>query len=224
MEIKTKQELEELVSNNLGLVHSIANKFRSRGIEYDDLFSAGCLGLVKALKAFEPERGVRLSTYAVPVIMGEIKRLFREGGSIKVSRSLREQAIKILREKNNYYTKYGKEPTISELAEITSLTTEEITEAIGTLQPSLSLTLINDDTEFEEADIKVESIEEEITDILSLNQAIKLLDENDRRLIVLRYFKNLTQTQTAEILGTSQVWVSRREQKILQKIRLHLTG
>jgi RNA polymerase sigma factor (sigma-70 family) len=119
---------DQTVQENLGLVHSCCKKFRGRGIEYDDLFSAGCLGLIKAVNNFNPDLGLQLSTYAVPVILGEIKRLFRDGGTIKVSRSVRELGLKISRAKEHFTLMQGREPTVSELADLTCSTPEDVAE------------------------------------------------------------------------------------------------
>ncbi len=214
---------EILITENLGLVHSCAHRFTGRGIEYEDLFQAGCMGLVKAFDAFDTERGVRFSTYAVPVILGEMRRLFRDGGTVKVSRSLKELSLKATREREIFILKKGREPTVSELAEILEVTEEEVTEAICAGAPVISLTA-GEDEGGGQADIPVESPEEQITERLSVLKAISDLEERDKRLIQLRYYENKTQTQTAQILGMTQVQVSRREKKILEILRKELTG
>ncbi len=204
--------------DNLGLVHLCANRFRNRGIEYEELYSAGCIGLVKAVKAFDDSRGVKFSTYAVPVILGEIKRLFRDGGSVKVSRSLKELSIKITREREIYVKKTGREPTVSELAEIVQTDETSVAEAINVSIPPVSLTESTDDGE-SQIDVPVESPDIEIGDILSLRQILDMLDENDKKLIQLRYYQGLTQIQTAKILSMTQVQVSRKEKKLLLFMR-----
>ncbi len=204
--------------DNLGLVHLCANRFRNRGIEYEELYSAGCIGLVKAVKAFDDSRGVKFSTYAVPVILGEIKRLFRDGGSVKVSRSLKELSIKITREREIYIKKTGREPTVSELAEIVQTDETTVAEAINVSIPPVSLTESTDDGE-SQIDVPVESPDIEIGDILSLRQILDMLDENDKKLIQLRYYQGLTQIQTAKILSMTQVQVSRKEKKLLLFMR-----
>ncbi|MBE6900682.1 MAG: sigma-70 family RNA polymerase sigma factor [Ruminococcaceae bacterium] len=214
---------EILITENLGLVHSCAHRFAGRGIEYEDLYQAGCMGLVKAFDAFDTERGVRFSTYAVPVILGEMRRLFRDGGTVKVSRSLKELSIKTTRERENFVLKNGREPAVSELAEILSETEENITEALCAAAPVVSLT-IGEDEGGGQADVPVESPEDEITERLSVIKAVSDLDEKDRMLIKLRYYESKTQTQTAEMLGMTQVQVSRREKKILEILRKKLTG
>ena len=187
---------EATVEENLGLVRLCAGRFRGRGIEYEELYSAGCMGLVKAVKAFDSGRGVRFSTYAVPVILGEIRRLFRDGGAVKVSRSLKERAMKISREAQKLEHLLGREPTVSEISRAAGLSVEEVSEAICVMQPDVR-----------------------ITDSIALSQALEGLDGRDRRLIYLRFFANLTQQQTAEKLGMTQVQVSRREKKVLLYLR-----
>ncbi len=212
-----------LITENMGLVHSCAHRFTGRGIEYDDLFQAGCMGLVKAFDAFDTERGVRFSTYAVPVILGEMRRLFRDGGTVKVSRSLKELSIKATRERENFILKNGREPTVSELSEILEVSGEEVTEALCAAAPVVSLT-IDEDEGGGQADIPVESPENEITERLSVIKAVSDLDERDRFIIRYRYYENKTQTETAKILGMTQVQVSRREKKILEILRKELIG
>ena len=207
-----------LAQDNLGLVHLCANRFRSRGIEYDDLYSAGCVGLLKAVRAFDPQRGAMFSTYAVPVILGEIKRLFRDGGTLKVSRSLKELSLKITAVREQFLMKNGTEPTLSQLASLCGCSEESVIEAINVSTVPVSLTADSGD-ESRTIDIPVDPPDEEITDKLSLRQVLSTLDDSDRKLICLRYFKGLTQTQTAKVLGMTQVQVSRREKKILGSMK-----
>ncbi|NMA79885.1 MAG: sigma-70 family RNA polymerase sigma factor [Clostridiales bacterium] len=214
---------KERIENNLGLVHSCAHRFRGRGIEYEDLYGAGCVGLIKAASGFDESRGWRFSTYAVPVILGEIKRLFRDGGAVKVSRSLKELSMKTVRNREIYMNKYGREPTISELAQMMDVTPEQVAEAMSASLPPISLTVSEDDGGGQ-IDIPVNAPEEKIADILSLKQAINTLEVKDRKLIILRYINNKTQTETAKLLGMTQVQVSRREKKILMQLREGLTG
>ena len=213
---------DSLVENNLGLVHLCANRFRGRGIEYDDLYGAGCVGLVKAASAFDTERGVKFSTYAVPVILGEIKRLFRDGGSVKVSRSIRELGMRLSRAREQFTVTSGREPTVSELAELTGSSAEDVAEAIAVNLPPVSLTDNSDSEDSKgsgQIDVAVPAPDTELVDILSLRQALQTLDESDRKLIYFRYFKDMTQTKTAKALGMTQVQVSRREKKLLMRLR-----
>lgn len=216
---KLKQPLAE---ENLGLVHLCANKFRGRGIDYEDLYSAGCLGLLKAVKAFDINRGVKFSTYAVPVILGEIKRLFRDGGSVHVSRSLKDLSMKLQKVCSEFVQKEGREPTVSELAEATGASESDISEALCASQPLLSLTASDDDEG--QLDIPVEAPDEAIVDLLALRQIMLALPEKDRMLLELRYFRNLTQSAAAKILGLTQVQVSRQEKKLLAQMRKELLG
>jgi len=207
---------DEFIESNLPLVHSLANRFRGRGIEYEELFAAGSMGLVKAYDNFDHTRGLCFSTYAVPVILGEIKRLFRDGGTVKVSRSLKELSLKAARERDRLLAA-GKEPRISDIAESLGVSNEVAAEAISASVPPLSLSPASDDDAALE--IPVGSGEERLVDRLALQQCLSELDEADRKLILLRYVKELTQCQTAALLGMTQVQVSRRERKILSALR-----
>ena len=208
-----------LAEENIGLVHLCANKFRGRGIEYEELYSAGCMGLVKAVRGFDPERGVKFSTYAVPVILGEIKRLFRDGCSVHVSRGLKELSMQVQKFCDEIRMKEGREPGIAELADLAGVSREEISEALCVLQPVLSLTSGEDESQI---DIPSEAPDEAIVDTLALRQIIKELSPNDRALLELRYFRELTQAKTAKALGMTQVQVSRREKKLLSMMRKEL--
>lgn len=209
---------DEFITANIPLVHSLANRFRGRGIEYEELFSAGSLGLVKACDSFDSERGVCFSTYAVPVILGEIRRLFRDGGTVKMSRSLKELSLKVQRAREELM-KGGSEPTLSKLAEHLGISLEDVAEAVRASVPPMSL----DDGEFGGVDVPVESAENSLIDKLALRQCLDRLSEEDRTLIVLRYFRNMTQSEAAQLLGTSQVQISRRERRILDELRRQMT-
>ncbi len=209
---------------NLGLVHAAANRFKGRGIEYDELFSAGCLGLVKACDRFDESRGLCFSTYAVPLILGEIKSLFRRGGALKVSRSLKELSLKVGRARDEYIARFGCEPTVTELSKLAGVSEEQTVEALCACRRPLSLTApLDEDDTSSLSDIPVDSGEERLAERLSLRQELERLPENDRRLIELRYFRSLTQSQTAKFLGTSQVQICRREKKILSLLRERLS-
>ena len=212
---------DSFIEENLGLVHLCANRFRGRGIEYDDLYGAGCIGLMKAAKGFDNERGVKFSTYAVPVILGEIKRLFRDGGTIKVSRSIKELSMRAMRIREKFAMNSGREPTISELAQLCETSEDAIVEALSVSLPPISLTATLDDSQ-SQTDIPVDSPDNEIADMLSLKQVMHELEAKDRQLIYLRYFSNKTQTETAKALAMTQVQVSRREKKLLNQMRCAL--
>lgn len=208
----------QTAEKNLGLVHLCANRLKGRGIEYEDLYSAGCIGLVKAAKAFDDTRGVQFSTYAVPVILGEMKRLFRDGGTVKVSRSIKELSLKIVRERESFMKKNGREPLISELASILDVDQVHIIEALSAVQPVVSLTSSSDDSDGQ-IDIKIDAPDIDIGDSIALKQVMSGLSQTDKQLIYLRYYKNLTQSNTAKILGMTQVQVSRKEKKLLTYMR-----
>ncbi len=208
----------ELVQNNLGLVHSCANKFRGRGTEYDDLFQAGCVGLIKAANNFDESRGFAFSTYAVPVILGEIKRIFRDGGSVKVGRTLKEKSRHAMKIRDEMTTELGREPTVSELAKKLNVDIHTAAELITVSMPTISLTA-TDENGSSQLDIPTDPPEELISEKMALQSVLASLEKRDKQLIELRYFKGLTQVKTAEKLGMSQVQVSRREKVILQKMR-----
>ena len=201
--VSDKTRREAFITQNLGLVHACAGRFRGRGIEYDDLYGAGCMGLVKACDNFDPERGVCFSTYAVPVILGEIKKLFRDGGTVKVSRSLKELSLKINAERERCLKRTGQEPGVTELAETLGTTPEQIALAIRAALP-------------------MESPEEALSDRIGLSEVMDRLDSGDRQLIRLRFFAGRTQSETARVLGTTQVQISRRERRILKWMREQL--
>lgn len=212
------KDKDKFISDNLRLVHSCCTKFRKKGIEYDDLFQAGCIGLIKAVNGFDESRGLMFSTYAVPVILGEIKRMFRDGGSVKVGRSLKELSLKVTRENERLLKSLGREPTVGEIAEVLNVSPESVTEALCAAQPTVSLTVENDDG-ISETEIAVESEGDKLIERISLNEVLDTLSENDRKLITLRYYGSKTQTETAKQLGMTQVQVSRRERVILSKMR-----
>ena len=212
---------EQTISENIGLVHSCAHRFKGRGIEYDDLFQAGCMGLCKAVDAFDTQRGVKLSTYAVPVILGEMRRLFRDGGAVKVSRTLKELSLRIGRAREQLALALGREPSVSELAQAMELPEEQVVEALCAAAPPLSLTESDEDGGGQ-IDLPADSPEDQLADVISLNQVVEKLEDKDRALIELRYYSGMTQVQTAARLGMTQVQVSRREKKILGILRQQL--
>ena len=220
--VSDKTRRSVFMEKNLGLVHSCAGRFRGRGIEYDDLYSAGCMGLVKACDGFDETRGVCFSTYAVPVILGEIKKLFRDGGTVKVSRSIKELGLRINAARERHMKLYGAEMTVGQLAEELGETPEAVALAIRASMPAMSLTPETDDGDDRQMDIPVASPEEELSDKISLEEVLDSLSEQDRTLIRLRFYGNRTQSDTAKLLHTTQVQVSRRERKILQLMRMKL--
>ncbi len=209
---------EDFINQNMGLVHACAKRFRNKGIEYEDMIQAGCIGLIKAVDRFDEERGLKFSTYAVPAILGEIKRLFRDGGSVKVGRSLKELALKANKINSEHIVKTGKDLTINELAKVLETDPEQVALALSAGAVPVSLTAYDDEGRTE-IEIPVESHDEKLSEIIALKQIIKDLDSKDKAIIILRFFKNQTQVKTAKILGMSQVQVSRREKIILKNIK-----
>ncbi len=223
MSLNLKQkdlQREKFIEQNLGLVHSCANRFRGKGIEYEEMYAAGCVGLVKAYDAFDTRRGVQFSTYAVPVILGEIKKLFRDGGMVNVTRSIKELSLKVNYARDTLQKKLGQEPTLREIAAELDVPVEEIARAVSAATPPMSLTAAFEDEDGQsEFDIPIESAEEELTNMMGLKYAISDLDSEEKKIIYLRFFKNMTQAATAQQLGKTQVQISRKERKIIQKMR-----
>ena len=209
---------DEFIEGNLPLVHKLANRFRGRGVEYEELYAAGCVGLVKAVDRFEPERGLCFSTYAVPVILGEIRRLFRDGGSVKISRSLKELSVKAARLRDQLSA--NGEPRISDIAQALGVTPEEAAEALCAGIPPVSLD--HGGEAGETLPVQSASGEDALIDRLALRQCLSELSGEDREILMLRYFRRKTQSETAQILGMTQVMVSRRERKLLKELREQL--
>ena len=212
---------EQAVTDNLGLVHTCARRFMGRGIEYDDLFQAGCVGLVKAVDGFEPQRGLCFSTYAVPLILGEMRHLFREGGAVKVSRSLRSLSLQVGRLREKLLSLHGREPSVEELAAELGIEPALAAQAVCVALPPLSLTR-QEEGEEGQIDLPCDSPEETVTDKLALRQVLHTLSPTDRTLIEMRYLRRMTQQATADQLGMTQVQVSRRERAILLQMRRRL--
>lgn len=213
---------DELILNNLGLVGSCASRFIGKGVDYEDLYSSGCIGLIKAADGFDESLGFAFSTYAVPAILGEIRRVFRDGGAIKISRSLKEKARELLLVKERLEKEFGVEPTVSELAEAMGISISETAQLLCVSQPTVSLTADNDDEN--QIDIPTDDEYSPIDNRLTIEKILNQLPENDQKLIKLRFFDCLTQSKTADILGVSQVQVSRKEKAILNDMRKKLTG
>lgn len=203
------------IEENLGLVHSCARRFTGRGVDYEDLVQAGCVGLIKAVDNFDGERGFSFSTYAVPVILGEIKRIFRDDGTVKVSRIIKDRGRKISYIKEEFSRINGHEPTVGDISSILGISEEETAQAINASLPVFSLTPAEDGDSRGEFDVPTESYDAEIADKIALRQIMEQLEDRDKKLIEYRYFKGLNQTKTAELLNMNQVWVSRREKAIL---------
>lgn len=210
---------EQLVVENSGLVWSVARRFFGRGVEPDDLYQLGCIGFLKAIDGYDPLRGTQFSTYAVPKIGGEIRRFLRDDGPIKVSRGLKEQALRIRRARERLCAQLGREPKVSELADATGLSAEEIAAAELAAEAPDSLQQENSDGLTLESGIGGEDMEERLVESVTLRDAIAQLDDREQLLIRLRFFKGLTQQRTAKVLGVSQVQVSRLEKKALEQLR-----
>ena len=206
-----------MIEENIGLVHSIAKRFTGRGVDYEDLFQSGCIGLIKAVDHFDESKGFKFSTYAVPVIMGEIRRLFRDGGAIKVSRSLKEKSVRAQVLKERFAKKELREPTVGELSQMLGCDINETAAILNVINPMLSLNSFGEDGD-ENMDIPVDE-QDEMFDRLSLSQVMETLSSREKELIDYRYFKGQTQSVTAKALGVSQVQVSRKEKEILKKLR-----
>ncbi len=223
MSTTANQNLKErdiFIKNNLGLVHACANRFRGKGVEYEEMYAAGCVGLIKAYDAFDSNRGVQFSTYAVPVILGEIKKLFRDGGMIKVTRSVKELSLKVNYAKDTLQKQTGVEPGIKEISEVLNVPQEEVAQAILASTPPMSLTSAYEDEDGQcEFDVPVESSEESMTNMMGLKYAISDLNSEEKKLIYMRYFLGKTQATTASLMGKTQVQVSRQERRIILKLR-----
>lgn len=215
-------ERNRLVSENMGLVHACANRFRGRGVDYEDLVQSGCIGLLKAAEGFDESRGFMFSTYAVPAIIGEIKRIFRDGGAVKVGRSDKEKARNLLALRDEMTNELGRAPSISELAEKAGYEVAETSQLLCASMPVLSLTVDDESGECSEIDVTTGDTTEEMGDSIALKAAVENLSDRDRKIVEFRYFSGLTQTVTAKKLGMTQVQVSRREKVILQELRKKL--
>ena len=215
-----KEASEALVRENSGLIWSVARRFLGRGTDQDDLYQLGCLGFLKAVEGFDLEYGTQFSTYAVPKIAGEIRRFLRDDGAVKVSRTLKEQAASIKTVRSQLTQSLGREPTVTEIGEVTGLTAEEIAMAETATAATESIHRETGEDGFCLEDILTDSESEEIlVERISLKQAISRLSEREAMVIDLRYFHGLTQERVAKVLGVSQVQVSRIEKKALANLR-----
>ncbi len=210
--------LATLVNDNMGLVKSLAVRFRDRGTETEDLIQIGTIGLIKAIRGFDEGFGTRFSTYAVPLICGEIKKYLRDDGMIKVSRELKRRSAVLCREKQRIVTETGREPHISELAKVSGMSVEEATRAldataaVGSLYDGGEGELSPEETLWED---NVAAFSESF----ALKQAIKRLPEEEKQIILLRYYRGMSQACTARCLGLTQVKISRKEKKIMEKLK-----
>ncbi len=214
---------EELVKNNVPLIKSIINRFKGKGVEYDDLYQIGCIGFLKAISNFDESFNVKFSTYSVPMIIGEVKRYMRDNGAIKVSRSIKILANKINKYIDAYSLANSIAPTIEHIAEKFSVTPDEVTIALDSAKLPLSLyDKFDDDDDAPELMDKLSygDTEEKLVDKIHLLNIISSLTEREKKILVLRYFRDKTQGEIAKNLGVSQVQISRLETKIIDKIRV----
>ena len=218
------QACEQVLLENNGLIWSVVRRYYGRGVEPDDLYQLGCLGFLKAVRGFDPAFGTQFSTYAVPKIAGEIRRFLRDDGPVKVSRGLKERGAGIRGARSRLSAQLGREPTLSELAQDTGLTPEEIAAAETATEPVISL-----QAETGEGGLTLEGMlssgqeEEGVIERLTLRSAIGTLPEREQQVLLLRYYRGMTQMNTARVLGVSQVQVSRLERKALERLRQELT-
>lgn len=206
-----------LCENNMGLVRTVAGAFRERGVELEDLMQIGTIGLIKAIRGYDASYGTVFSTYAVPLIMGEIKKYLRDDGIVKVSRTIKRNAQLVSKKRDQLSTELGREPTLSELSAAAGLTDEETLSALEASSPILSFDAQYGDITLENL-IGTDNIGEAVERI-ALHQAIKKLEREEQTIIRLRFFKNMTQSQVASALGSTQVKISRQEKKIVAKLR-----
>lgn len=211
---------ERLLQENVGLIWSVVRRFYGRGAEPDDLYQLGCLGFLKAIEGYDPAFGTQFSTYAVPKIAGEIRRFLRDDGAIKVSRTIKEQAVMLRSLRSRLTLELGREPHLSEVAEASGLTVQEIAVIDTAMLPadSLQRPAGEDGCSLEQL-LPGERIEEKIIESVSLNDAISHLEPRQQMVIRMRYFRGMTQEKTAGVLGVSQVQVSRLERKALKSLR-----
>lgn len=220
-----KEALETLISENIGLVKNIARRFFGRGTEYEDIVQIGTIGMIKAAKSFDESYNTVFSTYAVPLIIGEIRRYFRDDGMIKVSRDIRKKGSAILRAKEEFQKEHQRDPKISELAQICAMPEEEIIYALDASSPvsSLQESVGGDgNATIEEMTASDSNEIETVIDNIALKEAISHLCEEQQKIVHLRFFKELSQQQTADILGLTQVKISREEKKIFALLRKEL--
>lgn len=226
----SKEDMTKLIEDNSRLVWSIVRRFNGRGYDIEDLYRIGSIGLIKAIQRFDTSFEVRLSTYAVPYILGEIKRFIRDDGPIKISRSIKELNIKIIELQKEYLNKYGKEITLEQLAKELKTSKEDIAMALDSARPVNSI----EDSQYRDnkTDKTISLIdqlssgkdeENEITNRITIKKLISELKDNEKEVILLRYYKGKTQMQVAKILGITQVQVSRIERKVLDNMKRKLT-
>ena len=218
-----KEARKVLIEQNLGLVHHIVKRFTGRGIEAEDLFQIGTIGLMKSIDKFDTHFEVKFSTYAVPMIAGEIRRFIRDDGIVKISRKIKENQMKIMHQREIYINEKKQEPTIEELEKVCDLTKEEIVMAMDASRnvESIDKEMYSKDSAYTLMDLAEDdtNIEETVLNKIMVQQLMDMLESKERKIINLRYFKNKTQSQVAKEMGMTQVQVSRLEKKILNSMR-----
>ena len=219
---------ERLITENVSLVKCIVKRYLGKGVDYDDLFQIACMGFLKAIAGFDESFGVKFSTYAVPMIAGEIKRFMRDDGSVKVSRTMKQTAKEINAYIEEYVTKTGKQPAVSEIAKKFGMEEAETVFVMGSSKMPLSLYSGAEYKDGKEREL-IETLpskddQEDWLDRMLLRGAIETLNERDKKIIVLRYFRDMTQSEVAERVGVSQVQVSRIENRIIKEFREKLRG
>lgn len=213
-----KSAEDELIENNMGLVINAAKKFSGRGIDFEELTQVGAIGLIKAVKRFDYAFGVQFSTYAVPMIIGEIRRFLRDDGIIKISRTIKENAIKGIKVQEILRKSLGRDPTISEISRESGILVEDLVEAFEATTLPQSIYYENEDSNMEEK-LKSPDCETPIINRILISGLLDKLENREKQIIILRYFKDKTQAQVAEIIGVSQVQISRIEKNVLKKLR-----
>lgn len=217
------KDKEQLISQNIGLVHFVIKRFKGRGQDMEELFQVGCVGLCKAVDGFREELELQFSTYAVPVILGEVKRFMRDNMAVHVSRGLKEQGMKLHYAREQYEARYHREPTLAELSDMTGIKPEDILAATEAMRPVESLDAFVNEEEAGTSRIDFlksdSNAQQEVLDHVLCEEAFRRMKPLEREVVHLRYFENLTQTQTASILGMTQVQVCRMEKKILLRLR-----
>ncbi len=213
--------LSTLVEKNMGLIKSISLRFTKRGVDTEDLIQIGTIGMIKAARSFDFSYNTEFSTYAVPLIIGEIRRYLRDDGQIKISRKIKQDGVLVMRKKDELEKKLGREPTLTELSQACGLDSHEVTYVLEALSPVSSLAECIGDTETTLENVIYDKDDKigRLTDRIALNEAISALDETSKKILHLRYNKELSQAQTGSILGLSQVKISREEKKIIQTLR-----
>ncbi len=227
----SKEDMTKLIEDNNGLIWSIVRRFSGRGYDIEDLYQIGSIGFIKAIQRFDTGFEVRLSTYAVPYILGEIKRYIRDDGPIKVSRSIKELNVKILELQKEYFNKYGRDITLEEISKELKISKEEITMAMDSTRPVDSIESAKyKDNKTDKTVSILEQIstgkdeQTEITNRITIKKLIGELEDKEKEIIMLRYYKQKTQMQVSKILGITQVQVSRIERKVLEKMKRKLIG